>query len=106
LYKLSGADKNIGTVIELSKYLLIGESCTSIHWGDVAFAEYAILAQKLFGDAAYGDAKKGLQMVRVFFLRDYTDIDSGVNNYKKLGSFPIGKLLYPIICFYMAFYSF
>jgi hypothetical protein len=89
LYKLSGADKNIGTVLELSKYLLIWESCTSIHWGDVACAEYVILAQKLFGDAANADAKKGLKMVRAFFLRDYTDIDSGVKNYKKLGSFPI-----------------
>jgi hypothetical protein len=106
LYKLSGADKNIGTVLELSKYLLIGESCTSINWGQVACAEYAILAKKLFGDAANEDAKKELKMVRAYFMRDYTDITPGVKNYKKLGSFPIGKFLKRIICLYIGSYYF
>jgi hypothetical protein len=92
LYKVSGADKNIGTVVALAKYLLLGESCTGINWTEVAHFEYLFFAKRLFGNVTNEELKTGLTMIENYYLRDYRGLPMSCKKNKKDGSFPIGVL--------------
>ncbi len=66
-YKISGADKNIGTVLAIADYLL-GTSCARDNVKTVADNELRFYKDTLFGGLK--DARKGLRMIRAFYYRD------------------------------------
>jgi hypothetical protein len=105
-YKISGADKNIGTVLAIADYLL-GISCARDNVKTVADKEVRFYGETLFGGLK--DARKGLRMIRAFYYRDYQllhdiyeegqnpsdmkKIKSALNTHEDKGSFPTGYLL-------------
>jgi hypothetical protein len=66
-YKLSGADKNIGTVLAIADYLL-GTSCARANVVTVSDSELLFYGDTLFGGLEH--ARTGLRMIRAFYYRD------------------------------------
>ncbi len=104
--KLSGADKNIGTVLAVADYLL-GTSCARDNVQTVADIKLLFYGDALFGGLQH--ARTGLRMIRPFYYRDYKllhkiylegwnpmevkRITTTLNSHEERGSFPTGHLL-------------
>jgi hypothetical protein len=67
-YKISGADKNIGTVVAVAAYLL-GKSSTRTNVEMVAGSELQFFQNSVFGGSEL--ARTGLRMIPAFYHRDY-----------------------------------
>ncbi len=107
-YKLSGADKNIGTVLAIADYLL-GTSCGRANVGTVSDSELLFYGETLFDGLQH--TRTGLRMIRAFYYRDYQllrdiyleghipseakKITNALNSHEERGSFPTG---HPVPC--------
>ena len=89
-YKLSGAEKNIGIVLQLSNYLLGNSAFQGSMFQEPGEDRDSIVAA-LFG--GNNDVIAGLNMIKAYYTRDYTLIDCKreKKRCKEDGSFPIGQ---------------
>ena len=119
LYKLSGADKNIGTVINIAQYLL-GQSCSDHDVDITAQKEFLFFQDNVFGGQKH--ARIGLRMIPAFYHRDYAlvrdiylegqegaaknKITAALNKHEQTGSFPTGRPFSEQIRIYLLIFNY
>jgi hypothetical protein len=112
-YKISGADKTIGTVVAIAAYLL-GQSSTGENMKSIAETEFSFYQSTLFGGS--DTARTGLRMIPAFYYRDYKllreiylegrtapeikKISATLKAHEERGSYPTGTPLHRLSLIY------